>query len=94
MAYKMKHKTEEFPYKTPSIVASKSAKDDYNADNEKTNEKETGSINTTPNTRPPLFSDAETHTKATKSLNTKKASNKKRADAERALEAKEDAEGK
>ena len=72
----MKHKTEEFPYKTPSIVASKSAKDDYNADDEKTNEKETGSINTTPNTRPPLFSDAETHTKATKSLNTKKANSR------------------
>ena len=49
--------------KKPSIVASKSAKEDYDADNEETNNEETVRINKTPNTRPPMFSDADTHAK-------------------------------
>jgi len=104
MAYGMKYTngkkadTTAFPFKTDltkklSIVASKSAKEDADADNEEANKKETERINTTPNTTPPMFSDADAHRKVKKSLNIKKASNKKRSDAERALEAKEDAMG-
>ena len=47
---------------------SKSTKEDYDADNDE----ETKRINTTPNTRPPMFSDADAHRKAAKSLKKKK----------------------
>ena len=104
MGYGMKYTngkkadTTAFPFKTDltkklSIVASKSAKEDADADNEEANKKETERINATPNTRPPMFSDADAHRKVKKSLNIKKASNKKRSDAEKELEAKEDAMG-
>ena len=104
MGYGMKYTngkkadTTAFPFKTDltkklSIVASESAKEDADADNEEANKKETERINTTPNTRPPMFSDADAHRKVKKSLNIKKASNKKRSDAEKELEAKEDAMG-
>ena len=76
MTFKLKHKNKDFPYRSLSVVASNSAKADRNADNEEVNNKETGRINTTPATRPPLFSDSETHRKTTESLNTKKANSK------------------
>jgi len=54
-------KSTDYLHKTPSVVASESAKNDYDADNEEVNKKETERINTTPNTRPPMFSDADAH---------------------------------
>ena len=54
-------KATDYLHRTPSIVASKSAKEDYDSDNEKVNNKETARINTTPNTRPAMFSDADAH---------------------------------
>ena len=63
-----KVKSTDYLTKTPSIVASKSTKEDYDADNDE----ETKRINTTPNTRPPMFSDADAHRKAAKSLKKKK----------------------
>jgi len=50
----------------PSIVASESAKKDYDADDEDANNEETKRINTTPYTRPPMFSDADAHRKVKK----------------------------
>jgi len=52
--------------KKPSIVASESAKKDYDAYGEDVNNEETKRINITPNTRPPMFSDADAHRKVKK----------------------------
>jgi len=64
-------KPTDYLHRTPSIVASESAKEDYDADNEEVNKKETERINTTPNTRPPMFSDLDTHTDVEKNLKDK-----------------------
>jgi hypothetical protein len=65
-----KVKSTDYLEKTPSIVASNAVKEDYNKgdgsnDSEEDNNKETKRINTTPNTRPPLFSD-DAHSKVKK----------------------------
>ena len=66
-----KVKSTDYLMKTPSIVASERAKQDYegtdgSSDSEEDDDKETARINTTPNTTPPLFSD-DAHDKAKKS---------------------------
>ena len=47
--------------KKPSIVASKSAKKNYDDYGKVVSDKETKRINTTPNTTPPMFSGAKAH---------------------------------
>ena len=47
--------------KTPSIVASKSAKKNYDDYGKVVSDKETKRINTTPNTKPPMFSGDKAH---------------------------------
>jgi hypothetical protein len=71
--YESEVKSTDYLTKTPSIVASKSAKEDYEGtdgsnDSEEDNDKETARTNTPPNTRPPMFSDADTHKKVKKKL--------------------------
>ena len=61
-------KPTDYLHRTPSIVASESAKEDYDADNEEVNKKETENINTTPNTRPPMFSDVDAHRETQKKV--------------------------
>jgi len=66
-------KSTDYLHKTPSIVASKSAKEDYEGtdgsnDSEEDNDKETARVNTPPKTRPPMFSDADAHKKVKKKL--------------------------
>ena len=78
--------------KTPSIVASKRAKQDYEGtdgsnDSEEDNDKETARINTTPNTTPPLFSD-NAHSKTKKKVDQNKKNSREANKQERIEDAK------
>ena len=82
----------DYLHKTPSIVASKSAKEDYEGtdgsnDSEEDNNKETARINTTPNTTPPLFSD-NAHSKTKKKVGQNKKNSREANKQERIEDAK------
>ena len=89
-----KVKSTDYLTKTPSIVASKGAKQDYEStdgsnDSEEDNDKETVRINTIPVTTPRLFSD-NAHSKTKKKVDKNKKNSKEANKQERI----EDAEGK
>tara|TARA_B110000858_G_scaffold16259_1_gene16402 strand:- start:131 stop:451 length:321 start_codon:yes stop_codon:yes gene_type:complete len=87
-----KVKSTDYLTKTPSIVASERAKQDYEGtdgsnESEEDNDKETVRINTTPNTTPPLFSD-DAHGKTKKKVDQNKKNSREANKQERIEDAK------